>query len=51
VNSGLPGSAEVLDRIVAAALGEVLFQCIVAQDSEKLSASVKIDDIFAEDRT
>ncbi len=48
--SGLPGSAEVLDRIVATALGEVLFQCVVARDPDKLSASVRIDDTFAEDR-
>lgn len=48
--SALPGSAEVLDRIVATALGEVLFQCIAAQEPERLSSSVRIDDMFAEDR-
>ena len=43
---GLPGSAEVLDRVVVAALAEVLFECIVVRDPDRLAHSVRIDDTF-----
>lgn len=47
---GLPGSAEVLDRVVAAGLAEVLFQCVAARAPERLAHSVRIDDTFSEAR-
>ncbi len=47
----LPGSAEVLDRIVAGGLAEVLFQCIAARSPDLLANSVRIDDSFSEERT
>ncbi len=47
----LPGSAEVLDRIVAGGLAEVLFQCIATRSPEALANSVRIDDSFGEERT
>jgi DNA-binding MurR/RpiR family transcriptional regulator len=46
----LPGSAEVLDRIVAIALAEVLFECLAARRPDMLATSVRIDDTFNEDR-
>jgi len=47
---GLPGSAEVLDRVVAAGIAEVLFQCLVARVPDLLANSVRIDDTFNEAR-
>ncbi len=47
---GLPGSAEVLDRVVAAGIAEVLFQCLVAKAPDLLANSVRIDDTFSEAR-
>lgn len=49
--TGLPGSAEVLGRVVAIGLAEVLFQCIAAARPELSAASVRIDDTFAESRS
>ncbi|WP_442582796.1 MurR/RpiR family transcriptional regulator [Mesorhizobium sp. ASY16-5R] len=46
----LPGGTEVLDRLIAGGLAEVLFQCIVARSPELLANSVRIDDIFGEQR-
>jgi len=46
----LPGSAEVLDRIVAIALAEVVFECLAARRPDMLATSVRIDDTFNEDR-
>jgi DNA-binding MurR/RpiR family transcriptional regulator len=46
----LPGSAEVLDRIVAITLAEVLFECLAARRPDMLATSVRIDDTFNEDR-
>lgn len=46
----LPGSAEVLDRVVAVGIAEVLFQCLVAKAPELLVSSVRIDDTFSEER-
>ena len=46
----LPGSAEVLDRLVAGSLSEVLFQCIAARAPDLLANSVRIDDGFGEER-
>lgn len=47
----LPGGAEVLDRLVASGLAEVLFQCIASRSPEALANSVRIDDSFGEERT
>ncbi|PIJ50297.1 hypothetical protein BL250_11025 [Erwinia sp. OLTSP20] len=47
---GLPGSAEVLDRVIGCAFAEVLFQCLAARHPEWLNLSVRIDDVFAEKR-
>ena len=47
---GLPGSAEVLDRIIGASLGEVLFQCLIARRPDLAANSVRIDDTFGEAR-
>jgi len=49
--AGLPGSPEVLDRMVATGLSEVLFQCLIANRPELLAASDKIDEMFAERRS
>jgi len=46
----LPGSAEVVDRVVAIGLAEVLFQCLAARRPEILATSVRIDDVFGDDR-
>ena len=46
----LPGSAEVLDRIVAIGLAQVVFECLTARRPDMLAASVRIDDAFNEDR-
>lgn len=48
--SALPGSAEVLDRIVAGGLAEVLFQCVASRSPELLANSIRIDDAFGEER-
>ncbi len=48
---GLPGSAEVLGRIIAVGLAEVLFQCVAAARPDLSAASVRIDDAFAERRS
>lgn len=47
----LPGSAEVLDRVVAMGLSEVLFQCLVSWRPELMACSMRIDDAFGEART
>lgn len=47
---GLPGSAEVLDRIIGASIGEVLFQCLITRRPELAANSIKIDDTFGEAR-
>lgn len=46
----LPGSAEVLDRLAASVLAEVLFQCVIQRRPELVQNSVRIDDTFSEDR-
>lgn len=46
----LPGSTEVLDRIVAIALAQVAFECLAARRPDMRSTSVRIDDAFNEDR-
>ena len=46
----LPGSAEVLDRLVAGALGEILYQCFVMRRPDLAANSLKIDDTFGEAR-
>ncbi|MDR3376675.1 MAG: MurR/RpiR family transcriptional regulator [Ancalomicrobiaceae bacterium] len=46
----LPGSAEVLDRVVAIGLAQVAFECLAARHPEMRSISVRIDDAFNEDR-
>jgi DNA-binding MurR/RpiR family transcriptional regulator len=46
----LPGSAEVLDRIVAIGLAQVVFECLAARRPDMLASSVRIDDAFNEDR-
>jgi DNA-binding MurR/RpiR family transcriptional regulator len=48
--SVLPGSAEILDRVVAGGLAEVLFHCVAARAPEMLANSVRIDDAFGEQR-
>ncbi|SEQ25407.1 transcriptional regulator, RpiR family [Faunimonas pinastri] len=48
--AGLPGSAEVLDRVVAVGLAEALFQCLVNRDPQLLANSMKIDDTFGDAR-
>lgn len=45
-----PGSGEVIDRILAMGLAEILFQNLVIRRSEFLSNSVRIDDAFDEER-
>lgn len=46
----LPGSAEVLDRIVAIGLAQVVFECLTARRPDMLASSVRIDDAFNDDR-
>lgn len=46
----LPGSAEVLDRIVAIAIAEVVFEYLALRRPDMLATSVRIDDTFSEDR-
>ncbi len=46
----LPGSAEVLDRIVAIGLAQVAFECLAARRPDMRATSVRIDDAFNEDR-
>ncbi len=46
----LPGSAEVLDRLAAGVLAEILFQCIIQRRPDLAQNSVKIDDTFGEAR-
>ncbi|MEP7456287.1 hypothetical protein [Phyllobacterium sp. SB3] len=43
-------TAEVLDRVVATGLAEVFFCCIVARQPDRLATSLRVDEIFAEDR-
>lgn len=50
-SGALPGSAEVLDRLLTGALAEVLFQCVASRSSELLANSVRIDDTFGEQRS
>lgn len=46
----LPGSAEVLDRIIAIAMAEVVFEYLAARRPDMLATSVRIDDTFNDDR-
>ena len=46
----LPGSAEVVDRVIAVGLAEVLFQCLVADAPDLAAQSLRVDDIFSDDR-
>lgn len=50
IGQGLPGSAEVLDRIIGASLGEVLFQCLIARRPDLADNSARSDDTFGEAR-
>lgn len=46
----LPGSSEVLDRVLAIAIGEIIFEYLAARRPDMLATSVRIDDFFGEDR-
>lgn len=46
----LPGSAEALNRIVAIAPAEVLFECLADGGTDMFATSARIDGAFNEDR-
>lgn len=49
-SDGLAGSSEIYDRILSVALGQILFECVVARRPDLLEVAVHIDDLFGEDR-
>lgn len=47
---GLFGSDEVMSRIVAGALSEILFHCLARLDPARLATVIRIDEAFNDDR-
>ena len=47
---GLSGSSEIYSRILSVALGQTLFECLVAKRPELMETAVGVDDLFGEDR-
>lgn len=49
-SEGLSGSSEIYGRILSVALGQILFECLVAKRPELMETAVGVDDLFGEDR-
>lgn len=47
---GLFGSDEVMSRIVAGSLSEILFHCLARLDPDRLATVIRIDEVFNDDR-
>lgn len=47
---GLFGSDEVMSRIVAGSLSEILFHCLARLDPERLATVIRIDEAFNDER-
>lgn len=47
---GLFGSDEVMSRIVAGSLSEILFHCLARLDPGRLATVIRIDEAFNDDR-